>query len=275
MGRVYVKYLVKELARLPAFLSPKMAVVCTTSRDKIYGLSKMAVVCTNSRDKIRSFPCETCDHIASFLHENCMEVDLSRVNMNLNMFRFIIDNLIFPNPTHAVYQGQRYRLRQDCILPVTTILGFNIPPSPYVPPYVIPNTYTGREVSYVHVILPYGGGGFGTIANEIKVHARNYGLNSVIFKGMPLNLLRGIGYNGRDTGPRVTSLIGRDRCVVALPTVARYLLKDPFNMQELLDGHWAMHFLKSHGYQSTIPRIDRILFLDGILHVEINWRYAH
>ena len=176
--------------------------------------------------------------------------------------KVLIENLIFAHPDSAHFEGRTFAIKGRNIIPGQI--------DPYVPPTVFATH--PRQVTYEHQFSVFRHEP--PVQQRIKQHAVDYGIDSVIFKGQ-VHLHRGIGRDGYgNSGPYVVSRRSEDQCVLHLPTVNNWLLGSEFSMRDLLDGHWSLHFVKGFFLQVTEPYVARMMMVEGVLHLDINWGYG-
>ena len=199
--------------------------------------------------------------IGSYLVKKSLAVDLGViVNSDMAILRHMLNGLFFSNPIAAIYEGKYYVIGAQWLLPI-------YPGGEEFEPYIAPSIYPDNDfkVTYEH----------GTIdMHDFAPGFAVYDLNNIIFKGLPVQLLRGIGSDGYGhVGPRVVSRRSRDQCMLHLPVISCRDLNN-FTMRELLDAQWSLHYVKGSGYQMIEPDVGRIIELGGVLRIEVNWGYG-
>ena len=229
-----------------------MSVVCKASLNPGVMVAKDWII-PKDTDMGRRLPLEAVACITSFLPKY-MEVNVE--NMSNGSFCRVLEGLFWSSPNAAFYKGKRYEIDQ---IP----LNYGVPfvQNPDVPPTVFPdNTLDAKgkllyKVTYEHNTSVIQG-------RRITHH------DSVVFVGKTVCLCRGRSNDGFGND------IVMDQCELSLAVTGPQLIKNPFTLQELLDGHWAIHFVKGCGVYDTEPSIGASYVYDGILTLEINWGYG-
>ena len=175
----------------------------------------------------------------------------------------LIRHLIFEKPNAAFYEGRRFEIGGQNVIPGQI--------DPYVPPTVFPTdpctVNFEHRVSYACIHAP-------PFRQRIMQHAVDYGIDNVIFKGQ-VHLHRGIGSDGYgNVGSHAVSYRSADMCELMLPVVDNWLLGAAFSLRELLDGHWMLHFVTGFFLQVTKARVGRTMNAKGVLHLDIDWSYG-
>ena len=161
--------------------------------------------------------------IGSYLVKKSLVVDIGVIaNSDMAILRPLLNRLFFSSPIAAIYEGNHYEIGAQWLLPLDGEF------VPSIAPSIIPDN--PFKVTYEHGMI-------------FDPRFAVYGLDNIIFQGLPVQLLRGVGNDGYgNVGPHVVSRRSRDQCMLHLPVFSCRDLNN-FTMRELLDAQWSLHYV--------------------------------